>query len=108
MAREARELGRRYTCSDELAPLRDELAERVFRHLRELAHAAVEEETPVQEEPAQPEELGEPEILVQSTEQAAINITDLSNTEFDRGEDMVTQKTMMINHFVPDARQARQ
>ena len=102
MAREARELGRRYTCSDELAPLRDELAERVFRHLRELAHAAVEEETPVQEEPAQPEELGEPEILVQSTEQAAINITDLSNTEFDRGEDMVTQKTMMINHFVPD------
>ena len=33
MVGEARELGRRYTCSDELAPLRDESAERVSRHL---------------------------------------------------------------------------
>ena len=38
---EARELGRRYTCSDELAPLRDESVERVFRRLRELAHELV-------------------------------------------------------------------
>ena len=33
MVREARELGRRYTCLDELAPLRDESAERVSRRL---------------------------------------------------------------------------
>ena len=33
MVGEARELGRRYTCSDELAPLRDESAERVSRRL---------------------------------------------------------------------------
>ena len=29
---EARDLGPRYTCSDELAPIRDESAERVSRH----------------------------------------------------------------------------
>ena len=33
MVGEARELGQRYTCSDELAPLRDESAERVSRRL---------------------------------------------------------------------------
>ena len=52
MVGEARELGRRYTCLDELAPLRDESAERVSRRLRELTHAPVENEAPVQEEPA--------------------------------------------------------
>ena len=36
--REASEFGRCFTCSDELAPLRDESAERVSRRLRELAH----------------------------------------------------------------------
>ena len=46
---EAREFGRRYTCSDELAPLRDESAERVSRRLRELAHEAIPQEDPVQE-----------------------------------------------------------
>ena len=30
---EVRELGKRYTCSDELAPLQDESAERVSQHL---------------------------------------------------------------------------
>ena len=39
---EARDFGRRFTCSDELAPLRDEFAERVSRRLRELAHEAVQ------------------------------------------------------------------
>ena len=38
---EARDFGRRFTCSDELAPLRDESAERVSRRLRELAHEAI-------------------------------------------------------------------
>ena len=38
---EARELGRRYTCLDELAPLWDESAKHVSRCLRELAHAPI-------------------------------------------------------------------
>ena len=38
---EAREFGRRFTCSDELAPLRDESAECVSRRLRELAHETI-------------------------------------------------------------------
>ena len=48
---EAREFGRRFTCLDELAPLRDESAERVSRRLRELAHKAFQQEDPVQEQP---------------------------------------------------------
>ena len=47
---EAREFGRRYTCSNELAPLRDESAERVSRCLRELAHEAIQQKGPVQEQ----------------------------------------------------------
>ena len=41
---EAREFGKRYTYLDELAPLRDESAERVSRCLQELAHKAIQEE----------------------------------------------------------------
>ena len=51
---EARDLGKRYTYSDELAPLRDESADHVSRRLRELAHKAIRE-APVQE-PAHPED----------------------------------------------------
>ena len=40
---ETRDLGPRYTCSDELAPIRDESAERVSRCRRELAHQQVEQ-----------------------------------------------------------------
>ena len=76
--------------------------------LRELAYATVEEEAPVQEEPAQPEEPGERKVLVQSTEQATIDITYLSDTESDLCGDMVTRKTMTINRFMPDAKQAGQ
>jgi len=61
---EAWDLGQRYTCSNELVPLWDELAKRVSRHLRELAQVPVENEALVQEEPTQPEELAEPEALV--------------------------------------------
>ena len=82
--------------------------ERVSRRLRELAHTAIVEEAPVQGGPAQPEEPSEPMVLAQSTEQEAIDITNLSNTESDCGGDMVTRKTMTINYFVPGARQARQ
>ena len=39
---EARDFGRRFTCSDELAPLRDESAEWVSRRLRERAHEAIQ------------------------------------------------------------------
>ena len=46
---EAREFGRRFTCSDELAPLRDESAERVSRRLREKAHEAIQQEDQVQQ-----------------------------------------------------------
>ena len=45
-----RDLGRCYTCSDELAPIRDESAELKSRRLRERAYEAIE-----QEEPAEPE-----------------------------------------------------
>ena len=69
---------------------------------------AVEEKAPVQEELAQPEEPGEPEALAQSTEQATVDITNLFNTESDRGGDIVTKKTMTINYFMLGARQAKQ
>ena len=50
MTGEAREYGKRYTCSDELAPLRDEYAERVSRRLRELAHKAIQQKAPIQKQ----------------------------------------------------------
>ena len=39
---EARDLGRRYTCLDELAPIRDESAELASRRLRERAYEAIQ------------------------------------------------------------------
>ena len=57
---EARDLGRRYTCLDDLAPLWDESAECVSQCLRELAYMLVEPEAPVQEA------LTTPEIPVES------------------------------------------
>lgn len=41
---EACDLGPRYTCLDELAPVRDESAEVASRHLREHAHEALQAE----------------------------------------------------------------
>ena len=101
---EAWELGRRYTCLDELAPLQDESVEHVSQHLRELAHTTIENEASIQEEPAQPEELVESEAPAQGTEQVAVDLTNLSNTESDRSRDMVTWKTMNIDRFVPGVR----
>ena len=100
---EVRELGKRYTCSDELAPLWDESAKRVSQHLRELAYKAVQEEVPVQE-PAHPEDLVKPEAPVKEAEHFAV--TDLSDTDPFLSEDMVTRKTMNIDYFVLDAWQA--
>ena len=93
---------------DELAPLRDELAEHVSRRLRELAHAPVQEKAHVQEEPVQPEEPTEPKAPVEEAEQFAVEITDLSDIEPYLSEDMVTRKAMTIDSFMPGARQAAQ
>ena len=45
---EACDLGLWYTCSDELAPVRNESAKHVSRHRREQAHVLVQPEAPVQ------------------------------------------------------------
>ena len=92
---EARDLGKRYTCLNELAPLRDEFAERVFRRLRELAYKAIHED-PVQE-PAQLEDPAKPEALAMEAEQFIINL--LATDSFPI-EDMVTRKTLTIDRFV--------
>ena len=94
---EARDLGRRYTCSDELAPIKDESGELKSRRLREHAHEAIQ-----QEEPA------EPEAPIQEAEQAAAESSDSSRTHPARSEEMVTHKTLTVNRFIPGARQAAQ
>ena len=104
---EAREFGKRYTYSDELAPLLDEFAERVSRRLRELAHEAVQEKALVQG-PAHPKNPVELEAPVEEAEHFAIDVTNLSATDSILGEDMVTRKTMTIDRFVLGARQAIQ
>ena len=105
---EARELGRQYTCSDELALLRDKSAKRMSRHLQELAHEHVQEEAPVHEEAAQPKEPAEPEAPVEEVEQFVVDIIDLSDTEPYISEDMVTRRAITVDHFVPGARQGAQ
>ena len=93
-----RELGKRYTCSDELDPLWDESAERVSWCLWELAYKAIHE-VPV-EEPAHPQDLAEPKAPIVKAEQFVI---DLPSTDSFPHEDMVTRKTMTIDCFVPSA-----
>ena len=85
---EAKELGKRYTCSDELAPLRDEFTEHVSRHLREFAHEAIHE-VPVQE-PAHPEDPVEFKAPVVEAEQFVIGLLATDSFPY---EDMVTRKT---------------
>ena len=103
----AREFRKRYTCSDELAPLRDESAECVSRRLRELAYEAIQEEALIQG-PIHPENTVEPEASIAEAEHLAVEVTHLLATDPLLGEDMVTRKTMTIDHFVPGARQATQ
>ena len=55
-------------------------------------HVPVEPETPV-----------EPEALTQVAEEAAAKSTSSLGTKSDQGHDMVTRRTMKINHFVPGA-----
>ena len=98
---EAREFGKRYTCSDELAPLRDESAERVSRRLRELAHEAIQQKAPIQEQ-------AQPENPVVEAEHPALEATSLSGTDTHLGKDMVARRAMTIDRFVPGARQPTQ
>ena len=89
---EAQDLGWRYTCSDDLAPIRDESTELASHRLRELAHEAIQ-----QEEPA------EPKTPVQEAEHATVESSDSSRTHLARDEEMVTRKTLSISRFIPSA-----
>ena len=98
---EARDIGRRFTCSDELAPLRDESAERVSRRLRELAHEAIQQEGLVQEQP-------QPENPPTETQQPVVEAAAQSVEAVHPGGRMVSRKVMTIDRFVPGARQPNQ
>ena len=94
---EAQDIGQHYTCSDELAPIRDESAEPASRRLRECAHEAVQQEDPA-----------EPEAPVQEAEHTATESSDSSRTHSVHGEEMVTRRTLTVSCFIPGARQAAQ
>ena len=100
---EVREFERRYTCSDELAPLRDESAEHVSRHLRELAHEAIQQEGLVQEQ-----EQAQPENPTAEPQQPVIDVAALLAEDIQPGKRMVLRKVMTIDRFVPGARQPNQ
>ena len=81
--------------------MRDESAERVSRRLRELAHEAIQQEGPVQEQ-------AQPENPAAGPEQPAIEATALSAEDTQPGGNMVSRKVMTIDRFVLDARQPNQ
>ena len=92
---------KRYTCSDELAPLRDKSAERVSRCLRELAHEAIQQEAPIQEQ-------AQPKNPVVEPEHPALETTILSAADTHPNENMMAKKVMTIDCFVPGAQQPTQ
>jgi len=92
---EARDLSLRYTCSDELAPIKDESAEAASRYLQERAHEAIQHEVV----PAKPEN------LVQVAVQEAAESSDSSRTH-SVPKDMVTRRTLTVSRFIPGASQA--
>ena len=94
---EAREFGRRFTCSDELAPLQDESAERVSRCLRERAHETIQQEDQV------PEQL-DPENPAAEPQQQVIEAAALLAEAIQPGGRMVSRKVMTIDRFVLGAR----
>ena len=100
---EVRDLGKRYTCSNELAPLREESAECTSQRLRKSAHKAIHE-APIQE-PAHPEDPVEAKAPAMEAEQFIINLPAIDSFPH---EEMVTLKTMTIDRFVLSARQAAQ
>ena len=91
---EARDISRRYTCSNELAPIRDETTELASRHLQERAHEVVQREAV----PA------EPKAPTQEAKQEAVESSDSSKTHSIHGEEMVTHKTLIVCRFIPSAR----
>ena len=91
---EARDLDPRYICSNELAPIKDESAERVSRRRRELAHQQVEQgNSPAAELEAPAQE-----------EEATTKSVHSSGAE----SKMVTKKDMSISRFVPGAQTSEQ
>ena len=98
---EAREFGRRFTCADELAPLRDESAEQASRRLRELAHEPIQQEKQAQEQPI-------PETPAAVPQQQAIEAAALLAEAIRSSGEMVSRKVMSIERFVPGARQPNQ
>lgn len=95
---EARYISRGYTCSDELAPIRDEIAEVVSRYLWERAHGAIQHEVvPV-----------EPKAPAQEAKQEVVESSDFSKMHSVRNEEMVTHKTLTVSHFIPGASQTVQ
>ena len=91
---EARDLGPRYTCSNELAPIRDESAKRVSRHRRELAYQQVEQGNPPPVEPEAPAQ----------EEEAAAESVHSSGAE----SEMVIRRVMSISHFVLNTQTSEQ
>ena len=94
---EARDLDPRYTCSNELAPIRDESAVAASKYLWERAHKAVQREVVT----------AEPENPIQVAAQEAAKSSDSSQTH-SVPEDMVTRKTLTISRFIPGVSQAIQ
>ena len=86
---EAQDLGPRYITTKDLAPLRDELAERVSRALKEQGHVLIEEnEGQVQAAPAQAAKPRE--------------------EEEDQDKAMVTRRKMTIDRFLLGAQSSAQ
>ena len=94
---EARDIGPRYTCSDELAPIWDESAEVASRYLWECAYEAVQCEVV----PA------EPEAPAQEAEQEVVESSDSSRTQSVLKE-MVTHRTLIVSRFIPSTSQTMQ
>ena len=78
--------------------MRDESAEHVFWHLRELAHEAIQQEDHVQEQ-------AQPENPPAEPQQLAIEAAALSAVDIQPGGRMVSRKVMTIDRFVPGVRQ---
>ena len=93
----ARDIGPRYTCLDELAPIRDESAEVASRYLWECAYEAVQREVV----PAKPK------APTQEAEQEVVESSDSSRTQSVLKE-MVTRRTLTISRFIPSASQTMQ
>ena len=102
---EARDLGLWYTCSNELALIRDKSAKCMSRCRQEQAHVLVQLEAPTQPEvQVEPEAPFEPEAPDQAVEEAAVK----SVSSLETKSDIMMRRKMTINRFVPGARPAAQ